>query len=518
MKFNKKAQSAPTQTHNLAGGQAYKESAKLELVSILLTSFVKNQFYRGQDDTVERVKELISQIKDKTFAAKAAIYARTKFGMRSISHVVAGELFREQAVTGQPWVKQFINQVVYRPDDALEIMSYFKANVMTNSIPNQLRKGLSAALSKFNAYSLAKYRGENKEFKMVDVMNLVHPKSTEALDKLAEGTLKNTNTFESKLSAAGQNAESEEEKAELKSEAWADLILEKKIGYFALLRNLRNIIEQASDEVLLAALNLLCDKELIRKSLVLPFRYLTAIEEIQKIGGVKGRAALGAINKAIDIATANVPRFSGLTAIVVDESGSMTGKPHDIAGLFAGILFKANPGADVYKFSNNCGVLNGLNPADSTLTLAQQIKQDCGTGGGTDFHSIFRSLTKAYDRIIILSDMQGWVGYDTPAKTFGDYRRRTGSNPRVYSFDLAGYGTLQFPENNVYAIAGFSEKVFDLMKMLEEDRNALIHAIEAIQFEPLPIVVKTPVRKLGFKKKPVRSLAKLKKAKKPTRK
>ena len=42
---------------------------------------------------------------------------------------------------------------------------------------------------------------------------------------------------------------------------------------------------------------------------------------------------------------------------------------------------------------------------------------------------------------------------------------------------------MQFPEQNVYCLAGFSEKVFDIMKLLEEDRQALIHRIESVVLE-----------------------------------
>ena len=38
-----------------------------------------------------------------------------------------------------------------------------------------------------------------------------------------------------------------------------------------------------------------------------------------------------------------------------------------------------------------------------------------------------------------------------------------------------------FPERNVYALAGFSEKVFDVMALLERDREALVHEIEAVK-------------------------------------
>jgi 60 kDa SS-A/Ro ribonucleoprotein len=41
---------------------------------------------------------------------------------------------------------------------------------------------------------------------------------------------------------AGSAAESEEAAAELKKEAWEKLVKSRKVGYFALLRNLRNIL------------------------------------------------------------------------------------------------------------------------------------------------------------------------------------------------------------------------------------------------------------------------------------
>ena len=42
---------------------------------------------------------------------------------------------------------------------------------------------------------------------------------------------------------------------------------------------------------------------------------------------------------------------------------------------------------------------------------------------------------------------------------------------KFYSFDLAGYGTLQIPQKDVYCLAGFSDKIFDIMKYYESDKN-----------------------------------------------
>ena len=90
-KFNTTVTKSKTLTENLAGGQAYAQSDELAFVSMLLTSFVNDQFYKGSNDTLKDLKSLSERIKDKEFLAKAAIYARDKFGMRSITHALAGE-------------------------------------------------------------------------------------------------------------------------------------------------------------------------------------------------------------------------------------------------------------------------------------------------------------------------------------------------------------------------------------------------------------------------------------------
>ncbi len=156
----------------------------------------------------------------------------------------------------------------------------------------------------------------------------------------------------------------------------------------------------------------------------------------------------------------------------------MNGRPLETGSLFAAVLAKANQAADVLVFSNDATFIP-LNRRDSTLTLAREIAGRA-PNGGTDFHAIFKTAKNGYDRVIILSDMQGWIGHNAPTSSFTDWKQRTGSDPRVFSFDLAGYGTLQFPERNIFCLAGFSDKALQTMKFLEEDKDALIREIEAI--------------------------------------
>ncbi|MCE5242649.1 MAG: TROVE domain-containing protein [Syntrophobacteraceae bacterium] len=473
--FNFKS-SAPKAV-NRAGGTAFAESPRLELASILLASFVQDQYYRSADGSMNRLIELIDAIPDRRFAARAAIYARANFGLRSVSHVVAGELLSR--VKGEQWMKRFLSKVIQRPDDMTEILACYQAKFGRSPVPNALKKGFAEAFARFDEYQLAKYRKRTGVVSLVDVVNVCHPRPTEgnakALRLLVADELRSEGTWESALTRAGQAARSDEEKAELKRDAWTRLVRTRKIGYFALLRNLRNILAQAPDLVE-DACALLVDERLIRKSGVLPFRFATALGEIEKLNSDGVQQVIAALNRAADLACANVPEFEGRMLVALDCSGSMMGRPSQIASLFAAVLLKANA-ADLLLFDMDARY-RSVNRGDGTLSIAESLRL---ADGGTNFKAIFERANRAYDRIVILSDMQGWMGGGAPVEAFSAYRRRFRADPKVYSFDLAGYGTLQFPERNVFCLAGFSENVFEIMNRLETDRNALVTAIEEIE-------------------------------------
>lgn len=477
----------PAKTENLAGGEAYWQSPELELVSILLTSFANDQFYRSADDTFERLKQLVTKC-DKRFVAQAAIFARTKYGMRSITHCVASELAKY--IGGEKWAKNFYEAIVYRPDDMMEILSYHTEK--NGKVPNAIKKGFAKAFDKFTKYQLAKYRGEGKGFKLVDVVNLVHPVpvegNKEAIDALVKGNLKSFDTWETELTKAGQNATNEDEKADFKKEVWIKLVREKKIGYLALLRNLRNIMEQAP-EVLNEALVSLTDRNFIKRSLIFPFQYLTAYKQFAAINSKESRLITQALSNAVDISCDNIKslNFEGNTLIAVDNSGSMDNpvakSPHmkmsELGSLFGIVLGKAI-NADIMEFGDNARYIPyGLQ--EHSMNFAADFSGKNKVGHGTNFHSIFPKADKHYSRILIFSDLQGWAGYHTPESAFKAYRKQYDANPFIYSFDLAGYGTMQFPESKVFCVAGFSDKIFNTMALLETDKKALINEIKKIE-------------------------------------
>lgn len=480
----RKTFTATPDTVNLAGGVAFKKEDKLQLVSLMFTSFVENQFYRTKDQTLTQLQKLIASV-DLEFAAKAAVYTRTKMGMRSITHAAAAIIAHTARGKGLSWVKNFINNVVYRVDDASEILAAY-LSLYGKPIPNALKKGLALSLSKFDAYQIAKYRGDKDSVKLVDLFNLVHPKpnkeQADTYKKLMQSELTSSGTWEVELSEAGKS----DNKAKAKADVWKNLLKNNKLPYFALLRNMRNILETESEEIVKLACTALTNEKSIKKSLVLPFRFVTASKEIAKLpaGNDLKRLIEKAISQAVETSLSNVPKVEGSTLVAIDTSYSMvtnklSGKSEttacDVACLFGAILAKRND-CDVVLFSDNA-TYHDVNSQDSLITVNNRIVSMIRPGG-TNFASIFLSAKKKYDNVIILSDEQAWKGNTMQA--YRDYCNKFRVFPNLFSFDLTGYGTAQFPAEGIFSLAGFSEKAFDLIAFMKSDRDAMIKVIEEV--------------------------------------
>ena len=501
-KWNQVISTSKPDTVNRAGGEAFTETPEVALVNLLLTSFMKEggKYYETAKDEQARLASLLGKV-DPQFAAKASIYARKRFGMRSITHFTSAWIAKN--VHGSTWARKFFKNVVRRVDDVTEILScYATLNGSLHPIPMALKRGLAEALSGFSGYALAKYKGEGKALKLVDAVNLLHPRHSDALKALVAGTLKPADTWESAISAAGKTEGGEEAVDARKREEWARLIKERKLAYFALIRNVRNIAEAGLDDDAFAELlKQIQNAAAIKKSLVMPFRILVAYKVAQSLGRSyrqrsQGRIVVSetallaeALSAALDLALVNVPDLPGRTLVALDRSASMTTaiiqcsfgetpvpiKVSDVGAIFAAALGKK--GADVMTFHDRARY-ERFNRKDSIVSIAEAITNE---SGGTNFHSIFESAQAAYDRIIILSDMQAWVGYSTPEDAFKRYRQKYACSPHVCCFNLTSYGDTQFPANKVYQLAGFSDKVFDTIALLETDRLALVKEITSIE-------------------------------------
>lgn len=458
-RFNKK--SVITKTRNIAGGRAFRMDAENELLHAVLTTFLENKAYESGDERLTRIVKLVSECEPE-FVAKLAIVTRKEFNLRSVTHALIGELAKIHS--GNSLVKETIIQAAIRPDDVLEIASY-----VGTPMPKQVKRGIRNAILKFDRYQLAKYKGEGKGISMVDVFNMTHPKvkhaskeQKKAWKDLIEGKLVSFDTWETEIS----NAKNDKERTKL----WENLIKEDKLGYMALLRNINNLIKYGvAPKVFTKAMKKLTDPEEVKKSKQLPFRFVTAYDNVQG-----NREASDAIAEAMDIAVGNTPELDGNILIAVDSSGSMNGDPIKKASIFAATLYKANKKADLILYDTSVKKLS-LTGNAPVVTLAKEIESRA-MGGGTQTSLVFdfasNQASKKYSRIIIISDNQSWNEHSVQ-QHYEAYMKLTGDNPYVYAIDIQGYGTKDVTGKKVFHLTGWSDRLLDFIGRVEDGETLL---------------------------------------------
>ncbi|MBR5111029.1 MAG: TROVE domain-containing protein [Clostridia bacterium] len=454
---------------------------RAKLVTQVLTSFFNEAKFYG--DNSKEMQETIQAVikKDPAFVSSLAVFARRVFNMRSVSHVLTGYL--AHTVEGKPYTRKTVMGVVQRGDDATEILSFYLNN-FGKPIPNSLRKGLADVFGTFDEYTLAKYKGQGKGVKMRDVLCLCRPtpkdENQSALWKrLLEGRLETPVTWETQLSAKGNS-----------KETWESLIDSGKVGYMALLRNLRNIVQAgpANIEKVYAVIE---DPEAVKRSRQLPFRFLSAYKSVSVIAGSR---AFNALESAVEASVQNMPRLGGTTVIAVDVSGSMSSPisaKSDIRcceiGMMLGLI--ANKMCDnsiFYTFENKIEK-PALSSRNGILyTAVKEAKASGGTDMDLPFEKMMEDRVRA-DRIILISDNMCNAGVSywnkTPVQSLADqYRQKTGNDLWVHAIDLQGYGTQQFHGRKTNIIAGWSEKVFDFIRLAEQGEGTLEETIANYQW------------------------------------
>jgi len=82
------------------------------------------------------------------------------------------------------------------------------------------------------------------------------------------------------------------------------------------------------------------------------------------------------------------------------------------------------------------------------------------------------------DKVMLFTDCQLWNSAniaDHIHPLWLRYKRDIAPNAKLYLFDLKGYGPtpLRILSNDVYLVAGWSDKVFDVVAALENGSSAL---------------------------------------------
>lgn len=390
--------------------------------------------------------------------------------VRTTPQVILVRAAHHPLVRGTGLVRAWAPDIIKRADEPAVGLAY-QLHRFGKPIPNALKKAWRDALQRFDDYGLAKHRLTSRAAKTVDVVNLVHPRST-AVDRLAKGTLTTTDrTWESIVSGRGSTRS-----------AWAAAL--PVMGHMALLRNLRNLVqagispERFTSQLVAGA----------RTGKQLPFRYYSAYKAL---GPDAPSAVRDAVEESLMISLENLPWLGGRTMALCDNSGSAQGtttsamgtmKVSTIANL-TGVLaaIRSHEGhvgvfgdrLETLEIRKRSSVFDQLDKAEA---LAQSIGLGTENGVWLFWDRAIRERQR-WDHVFVLSDMQAghgglygttpkqyreyaWKGreqYIDVAKLIARYRAEVNDKVRVFLVQVAGYQDTLVPEHyhRTYMLGGW---------------------------------------------------------------
>lgn len=461
-----------TKTTNLAGGTAYKRTDyKQELVSVVLNKLNNKDCYYMTDKEIDHKLQQLLAKNDNEFIAKLMVFTRNTIGLRLVSKSLADYLIRN--AKGTNFLVPALSQSFVRPDDMTDLLALSNCKKS-----NAFRRAAKYCLeTKWDAYQLKKYEQKKLKIKLKDIVKLVHPSLINYNKKFDN----NLDIFKLIIESKLPNIQTAQTMNSAKVEYNKETI--SKLGYLALIKNLVNIFKDNNNN-LVDLVDYVCsriqDKNAVQKSKILPFRFIDAFDKINhglEIDEFLKQRLKRALVVALTYSKDNL-NLKGTTAILLDESGSMQGRPFTYGKALAASLL----GEDtiLYTWANYAQLRNFSNAYDLVNML------DCG-GGGTDVNAPLEKLIKTntkVDNIIIFTDMEMYdLGHykQTFTQKVAEYKK---INPdiKIIFWNLQPYddaAPVRFGKNLV-EVSSCSDYIVSILGNMLEDPNYLIKEIESV--------------------------------------
>jgi hypothetical protein len=437
-------------THEGAPARAITPEQALRR-SVLSCMLWEGEFYEDGVQIAGRIRELVPQVAAERVAA-LAVEARERMKLRHSPLLLVREMAR--LATHRGLVAETLARVIRRADELSEFVAIYWAGGR-QPLSAQVKKGLSAAFCKFDEYALAKYDRAGA-VRLRDVLFLSHARPVDEAQaalwkRLAANELATPDTWEVALSAAGRATEGADNAR--KRQAWERLLVERKLGALALLRNLRNLqVAGVSEQLVLQALAAL------KTDRVLPFRFLAAA----RVAPQWEEALETAMFRALE---GRATRLPGHTVLLVDVSCSMEvsiSHRSEMQRLDAGyglaiLLREIAEKVTIYTFSSEVKLV----PPRRGMALRDALdtsQPHSATYLGAALAKVEADCGKGYDRLVVITDEQSHD--QVPAPRGRGYVINVASNRNG-----VGYGPWMH-------VDGWSEAVVEFIAELESTESA----------------------------------------------
>ncbi len=483
-------------TRNFENANAFKMTPTMELYSAVVTSSLSNKFYESEEERVNRIVSLLQRV-DPVFVAKLAVYTRTQMHLRSMPLVLVVELMKVHS--GDSLVSKTIVKVVNRADEITELLAYYqianerKYKKKLGKLSKQLQKGLAVAFNKFDEYQFAKYN-RHTEVKFKDALFLIHPKAKDEaqqvlFDKIVNDELATPYTWEVEISAIPKK-----ETMKVKAK-WEELIDSERLGYMALMRNLRNILNASVSTIHLEKVgNRIADPVQVRKSKQLPFRFYAAFQELTALEGGRKNYLMQGLEKAAIVSAENIKGFGLDTRVLLaaDVSGSMCSalstrskiRAYDIGLLLSMVMRVRSQNVVTGIFGDSWKEVT-LPETNILASVQNLMKLEGSVGYSTNGFKVIDSLIRKkqiMDKVMFFTDLQMWDSTNQGQSISTSWKKykRMAPKAKLFLFDLAGHGQapIRMERDDVFLIAGWSDKVFSVLNAIEEGSSTIKKIME----------------------------------------
>jgi TROVE domain len=469
----------------------YAENAEDYLATIISESLAYD--FEGTLDFITELRNrYLMRLNPQVILACALVHSkRAKFNSENPGKV--RQIIRDSAPIPTDWCRQY------------ELLSN-----LGKPIPSVWKREIAKKLEALTPYHALKYingskTGDNKgktHASLVDLIRITHPRSSK---NPLLGEIVKTGKVEIEDSSVDTW-----ERLRSQGKTWNEILETIKLPHMALLRNLRNILEEMTEVLkvdtidrptLLQSIASLCERLEggVLKGKQFPFRYFSAYKSlkgenpqsygrrvVKEIDSELSERVLNSLEECLKISLSTIPELRGRVDCLSDNSGSAHGaftssygsvKVSEIANLSALLTaMRAENGGSVWVFGDGLTEF-AVDPNGSILGQLDEINQigkTIGQGTETGIWLFWRDAIKEkrhFDNVFIYSDMQAgysklyatgthtaemkefnclanesYSAYVDVLSLVKQYRESVNSKVNMFSVQVAGYDNSVLPD------------------------------------------------------------------------
>jgi 60 kDa SS-A/Ro ribonucleoprotein len=502
-----------TNARNEAGGAAYSLTAKQALAQYAMTGALNSTFYANAETQLDKTLKFAAEVSAE-FVAKTAVYCRERGHMKDMPALLAATLAKRDGAL----LTRIFDRVV---DDGKMLRNFVQ--IVRSGVTG--RKSLGSAPKRLVQNWFAT-RSDEQVFRasvgqspsLADVVKMVHPRPKTPERAALYAWLVGREHDAGALPAVVRQFEDFKLKQgpsvpdvpfqmltalPLGKAEWTEIarVAPWQMTRMNLNTFLRHGVFDDKDVTRMIAARLR-DPEKVRRSRCFPYQLLAAYRNAEK--GIP-TVVTNALQDALEIATENVPRFSGKVWVFPDISGSMhsaiTGERKgstskvrciDIAALIAATVLRRADDAEVLPFESKAVPVR-LNGRDTIMSNAEKLA--ALPAGGTNCSAPLAELNRQKakgDLCIYVSDNESWMGSPNYGRFNGAPATETmrqwsvfkQRNPRarLVCLDIQPYATTQANERDEFLnIGGFGDSVWEIIAAFANGELSPAHWVGEIE-------------------------------------